>query len=70
MVPNRLHTEKLGFSHIKFCNFTRASDGARNEDRGSDVSMGISALRSERPRPLTPMLVLGLAEYRAAAVWR
>ena len=36
-----------------------ASDGARTEDRGSDVSMGISALRSPRSahrRTLMPML--------------
>ena len=36
-----------------------ASNGARTEDRGSDVSMGISALRSPRSahrRTLMPML--------------
>ena len=46
-----------------------ASDGARNEDRGSDVSMGISALRSPRSahrRTLMPMLTSETGVARGA----
>ena len=46
-----------------------ASDGARTEDRGSDVSMGISALRSPRSahrRTLMPMLTSETGVARGA----